>query len=92
MPPSRSSEEKQIRCVLGEQPNPAMVRVTLWPQKSRWNEIGECGDEIEGVAAIDAGDDAGPHWLCAPPGPAEVVSGVQARRTYRWRGIRADER
>ena len=43
-----------------------MVRVTLWPQKSRWNEIGECGDEIEGVAVIDAGDDASPRRLCAP--------------------------
>jgi len=58
-----SSEEKQIRCIVGKQPNPAMVRVTLWPQKSRWNEIGECGDEVEGVAAIDAGDDAGPRRL-----------------------------
>ena len=86
-----SSEEKQIRCIVGEQPNPAMDRVRLWLHRSRWNEIGECGDEIEGVAAIDAGDDTGPRRLCAPR-PAEAIRGVQARRTYRGRGIRADER
>ena len=43
-----------------------MVRVRLWPQIYGWNLIGECGDEIEGVAAIDAGDDASPRRLCAP--------------------------
>ena len=58
-----SSEEKQIRCIVGKQPNPAMVRVRLWPQRFGWNEIGECGDEVEGFAAIDAGDDAGPRRL-----------------------------